>query len=70
MAEKYHRLSVNINDEAAEILRTVTQERRISTTEAIRRAIGLLGFFEEARRNNARVYTEDQSGHKASVHIV
>jgi ribbon-helix-helix CopG family protein len=70
MAEQYHRLSVNINDEAAEILRTVTKERQISTTEAIRRAIGLLGFFEEARRRNATVYTEDQTGHRQSVHVV
>jgi hypothetical protein len=70
MAEPYHRLSVNINDEAADILRTVTKERRISTTEAIRRAIGLLGFFEEARRQNATVYTEDQAGHRQSVRIV
>jgi hypothetical protein len=70
MAEQYHRLSVNINDEAAEILRTVTKERQISTTEAIRRAIGLLGFFEEARRRSATVYTEDQSGHRQSVHVV
>jgi hypothetical protein len=70
MAEQYHRLSVNINDEAADILRTVTKERQISTTEAIRRAIGLLGFFEDARRNKATVYTEDQAGHRASVHVV
>lgn len=70
MAEKYQRLSVNINDEAAEILRTVTKERQISTTEAIRRAIGLLGFFEEARRSKTKVYTEDQDGHRASVQIV
>lgn len=70
MAEQYQRLSVNINNEAAEILRTVTKERQISTTEAIRRAIGLLGFFEEARRRNAIVYTEDQAGHRQSVHVV
>jgi hypothetical protein len=70
MAEQYHRLSVNINNEAAEILRTVTKERQISTTEAIRRAIGLLGFFEEARRRNATVYTEDQAGHRQSLHVV
>jgi hypothetical protein len=71
MAEKeYQRLSVNINDEAADILRTVTKERQISTTEAVRRAIGLLGFFEEARRNKTEVYTEDQAGHRASVKLV
>lgn len=66
----YQRLSVNINDEAAQILRTVTKERGISTTEAIRRAIGLLGFFEDARHNRTKVYTEDQDGNRSRVEIV
>ena len=66
----YKRLSVNINDESAEILRTVTKDRGISTTEAIRRAIGLLGFFEEARRSKMKVYTEDAEGHSRSVQLV
>jgi hypothetical protein len=70
MAEQYHRLSVNINNEVADILRTVTKEWQISTTEAIRRAIGLLGFFEEARHNKATDYTEDQADHRASVHVM
>lgn len=70
MAEKYQRLSVNINDEAADILRTVTKERQISTTEAIRRAIGLLGFFEDAQRNHKNIYTEDHAGHRASLKII
>lgn len=46
------RLSVNINPESAEILRQVTADRGITTTEAIRRAIGLLGFFEAASETN------------------
>jgi hypothetical protein len=41
----YQRLSVNINEESAEILRHVTEADGITTTEAIRRAIGLLGYF-------------------------
>jgi hypothetical protein len=67
---EFQRLSVNINEEAADILRTVTKERGISTTEAVRRAIGLLGFFEEARRNLTKVYTEDQDGNRSKVQIV
>lgn len=43
-----HRLSVNINDESADALRRVTAKRGISVTEAIRRAIGLLDYFEAA----------------------
>ena len=65
----FQRLSVNINSESAEILRTVTKDRGISTTEAIRRAIGLLGFFEEARRSKTKVYTEDTDGHRASLQV-
>ncbi len=66
----FQRLSVNINSESAEILRNVTKDRGISTTEAIRRAIGLLGFFEEARRSKTKVYTEDADGHRATVQLV
>lgn len=69
MAES-QRLSVNINNESADILRAVTKDRGISTTEAIRRAIGLLGFFEAARENKTDIYTEDQDGHKAKVQFV
>jgi hypothetical protein len=69
MAE-YQRLAVNINEESADILRTVTKERGITTTEAIRRAIGLLGFFEEARRRETDVYTEDKDKNRARVQIV
>ncbi len=69
MAE-YQRLSVNINPESAEILRTVAQERGISTTEAIRRAIGLLGYFEEARRSRTNIYTEDALGNRTNIQLV
>lgn len=63
----YQRLSVNINSESAEILRRVREDRGISTTEAIRRAIGLLGFFEEARLLNKKIITEDSQGHQREV---
>ena len=63
----FQRLSVNINSESAEILRRVTHNREISTTEAIRRAIGLLGFFEEARRLHKRIIAEDPSGQQTEI---
>lgn len=44
------RLEVNINNECADVLTVVTTERGISVTEAVRRAIGLLGYFEARRR--------------------
>lgn len=43
---EFQRLSVNISDESAEILRRVIDERGINATEATRRAIGLLAMFE------------------------
>jgi len=66
----YQRLSVNINPESADILRRVTADRGITTTEAVRRAIGLLDFFEEARRNEATIRVQDRSGHQSEVHVL
>jgi hypothetical protein len=66
----YQRLSVNINEESAQILREVTQDRGITTTEAIRRAIALLGFFEQARRTETTLWAEDKKGEKTQLHVV
>jgi hypothetical protein len=66
----YQRLSVNINDESAQILREVTQDRGITTTEAVRRAIALLGFFEAARRTDMKLWSEDAKGVKTQLHVV
>lgn len=57
---KTHRLSVNINEESAEVLREVTHRHGITTTEAIRRAIGLLRFFEEEAARGNEILTRDQ----------
>jgi len=66
----YQRLSVNINEESAEILRRVSAERGITITEAIRRAVGLLGFFEDARKNDAKIRIEDRDGHQSLLQLV
>lgn len=66
----YQRLSVNINDESAKILREVAAERGITTTEAVRRAIALLGFFEDARRADTKLWSEDSKGQKTQLHVV
>jgi Ribbon-helix-helix protein, copG family len=63
----YQRLSVNLNSESAEILRRVTRARQISTTEAIRRAIGLLGFFEQARQEQKTIITRDSQGEQTEI---
>jgi len=66
----YQRLSVNINKESADILRRVTAERGITTTEATRRAIGLLGYFEAARREGSRILVEDHDGNLRTLELV
>jgi hypothetical protein len=65
----YHRLSVNLNEESAEVLRSVTRSRGITTTEAIRRAIGLLAFFEDANRAGAKIVQETKDGVR-QVHVL
>jgi len=69
-AGSYQRLSVNLNEESAAILRRVTRDRGISTTEAVRRAIGLLDFFERAHADGVRIWTETHEGDRSQVHVV
>jgi hypothetical protein len=59
---KFVRLSVNINDECAQALREVKAKRGFSTTEAIRRAIGLLDYFEMSRPAAADEPTKQTCG--------
>lgn len=49
------RLSVNINDESADILAEVMRDRGITATEATRRAIEHLGLTERVRREGGRI---------------
>lgn len=49
MSTDYQRLSVNINSECAEALRRIRGKREISTTEAIRRAIGVLDMLDRQK---------------------
>jgi hypothetical protein len=41
-------LSVNLSQEVADALRAIVLKRKISITEAVRRAISLLKFVEDA----------------------
>ena len=66
----YQRLSVNLNEESAEILRRVTKDRGISTTEAVRRAIGLLDFFERTHAEGTKIWTETHQGDRAQLHML
>lgn len=57
--ERHQRLSVKINNESADVLRTVTLSRGISLTEAIRRAVGYLGLVEDLRERGSHVVLGD-----------
>jgi Ribbon-helix-helix protein, copG family len=47
-ASNPNRLSVNLSQEVADALRAIVLKRKISITEAVRRAISLLKFVEDA----------------------
>ena len=64
---KTHRLSVHINEESAETLRQVAAYYGINTTEAVRRAIGLLRFFEDERARGSEILVRDQAGEMSKI---
>jgi hypothetical protein len=49
------RLSVNLSQDAADALRSITDRRGITLTEAIRRAISTQSYIEEALDEGARI---------------
>jgi hypothetical protein len=53
------RLSVSLSAEAAEFVRSMTAQRGITITEAIRRALSTQKYVEEAMRRGARIIVEE-----------
>jgi hypothetical protein len=53
------RLNVNLNAETAAALRKIAEEREISFTEAVRRAISIFSFIDEESRAGRHVQTTD-----------
>ena len=53
------RLNVNLNQETAAALRKIADDKGISFTEAVRRAISLYDYIEEETRNGRHVQTTD-----------
>jgi len=54
-SEGYVRLVVNIPTEAAEALRGMSSRRGLTVTELVRRAIGCLKFFDEAKESGKTI---------------
>lgn len=57
--DKYVRLSVNLNADSAATLRAMSQRRKVSITELIRRAIAIYKFVSEAQENGQKVQIVD-----------
>ena len=53
------RLAVNLGPETAEVLKEYASRKGISVTEAVRRAIGLLAFVDEAQRRGASLNIDE-----------
>ncbi|MFB2556154.1 ribbon-helix-helix protein, CopG family [Herbiconiux liangxiaofengii] len=51
------RLNVNLNEEAAAAIKQIADERDISVTEAIRRAISLFSYVDDETRKGRRLQT-------------
>jgi hypothetical protein len=51
------RLNVNLNVETAAALRQIAEERDISFTEAVRRAISVYKFIDDETREGRRIQT-------------
>ncbi|MBM7025315.1 ribbon-helix-helix protein, CopG family [Clavibacter zhangzhiyongii] len=54
------RLSVNLNAETAKALKHIAEERQITVTEAIRRAIAVYEYIDSEARKGRRIQTSNQ----------
>lgn len=53
------RLSVNLNGATADALKKLSDERGLSLTEVVRRAITVYNFIEDERQQGHRIQTTD-----------
>lgn len=56
------RLNVNLNGATADALKKLSDERGLSLTEVVRRAISVYNFIEDERQRGHRVQTVDPEG--------
>lgn len=57
--EQLVRLNVNLNAETAEALKEIADQRGISFTEAVRRAISIYKFIDDETQEGHRIQTVD-----------
>jgi predicted transcriptional regulator len=59
-ADRLVRLSVNLNNETADALKEIAEERGISVTETVRRAISVYKYIEEELSQGHKVQVADK----------
>lgn len=67
VTDRLVRLSVNLNPDAADVLKEYANRKGVSITEAVRRAIGILSFVDETQNCGASVTVRDDSGSEKEV---
>lgn len=58
---KLIRLNVNLNSETAEALKEIAEERGISFTEAVRRAISVYKYIDDEVQEGRKIQIADKS---------
>lgn len=58
------RLEVNVNRETADALRSLMVKKGISATETVRRAIAVMHYFDEQKREGRIIQTMNQNNRK------
>ncbi|HET9663944.1 MAG TPA: ribbon-helix-helix domain-containing protein [Burkholderiales bacterium] len=51
----YHKLSINVNRETAETLQQIAEDKGVSITEAVRRAVALLKYIDDSQKAGMEV---------------
>ena len=64
------RLSVNLGPETADVLKEYAARKGISVTEAVRRAIGILKFVDDAQERGASLNVEEAGTVKEVLFLV
>lgn len=68
--DRITRLSVNLNEEAANALRRISKKQRVSITEAVRRAIAIYDFIDRELAAGSKIQVVDSSGHVRELFLL
>lgn len=60
--EKVIKMSVNLPEEAIDVLRNLASERGVTVTEVLRHAIGLEKYFDQVQKDQGKILVEKSDG--------